>query len=818
MICFFLIATSSVTAQKTLNGDDIKNGLLIPYTNYFTDYREMVYTQFNKSQYLTGDDIWFTAWVFNPVNKQPLFRTSKLYVELWSAGKKLISRKILYIKEGTASNFMHVEDTLAPGTYCFRAYTNWMRNFYDDKDFNIPLTILGPTIKNMTTNNTVVKNNNPAVKETPQPITKSEYDIQFLPESGHFIEGVENVIGIKVTDNYGHGVLAKGRVFASDNKEIASYTTNQQGMTNFKISETVNTAYRSVIELPDGTSRELKLPQTEKQGVAINIKTNSEDEVLARLQINPLARALNQSYILMIHANGVTYHYYKINFTANPEVQFSMKKNDLANGIIYVTLFNEDIKPIAERVFYNQNTTIRGSLSLKSSTLSNDTIKLSVSASDSSSNVQIAKLSFSILPSGTLMNRFTTSLLAESRLRPALRGDIENPGYYFENYDSIHQTALDNLMMIKGWRKYDWETITKNVLNHYKYIEETGFMVNGIVKNWIKNKPELKSKVTLISPQNNFMLITDVDNDGKFSFNNLYLADSTNVIAAASSIGGANWNRVLDFSLFETRLEAPEFNQNIARSLNQGTINVDIPNMTKGIIRLGEVLITAKKKDPFESNYFVSIMSRKLEMNEESYNRFRNLEQLLLVYFNVKVILDANGNTNFDMSRGSVVSYNLPPPLPIMTVDGARISDPVQFLSFPISLIEAVAVDKSNTTGGVWGSNGVIAITIRKNKILEQTGDDTNLKRMTVKGYAPAKEFYEPKYLITPENPDFARYSTINWKPEVITDTTGKASFNIYVPHTIKSIFVRAEGINNSGLIFLHDEKITLSGRESNDN
>src|ERR1035437_1744691 len=101
LIVFLVLATISVIAQKTLTGDEIKSGLVTPYTNYFTDYREMVYTQFNKSQFLTGDDIWFTAWVLSAVNKQSIFNTSKLYVELWSAEKKMISRNILYVKGGT---------------------------------------------------------------------------------------------------------------------------------------------------------------------------------------------------------------------------------------------------------------------------------------------------------------------------------------------------------------------------------------------------------------------------------------------------------------------------------------------------------------------------------------------------------------------------------------------------------------------------------------------------------------------------------------------------------------------------------------------
>ena len=814
LVTLFVFAAFQLSAQKTLTEDVIKTRLLTPYDNYFTADREMVYTQFNKSQYLRGDDIWFTSWVLNPANKQLSFTTSKLYVELWSSAKKLISRKILSVKGGTASNFMHVADTLAPGTYCFRAYTNWMRNFYDDKDFNVPVTILAPTVKKVNPDNSAALKNEALLKGTLKSGIISDYDIQFLPESGHFIEGIDNVFGVKITDAVGHGVKTTGKVSDADNNEIATYTTNQLGMSNFTIAESPNMVYHSNIVLPDGTTREVKLPQTEKQGVGININACRPNVVWVRLQINPVARALNQSYILMIHANGVMYNNYKISFKSASSIQFKLNKKDLGNGIIYATLFNQDFKPIAERVFYNQNTIIKGKLSLTTSALSNDSIKLTVKASDSSSKAQIAKLSFSVLPGGTLMNNFTTSLLSESGLRPVLKGDIENPDYYFEKNNTEHLLALDNLMMIQGWRKYDWQDITKKGTVQYTYPQENGFTINGSIKNWLKNRPELNSRILLFSPQNNILSSLPVDNEGKFRFANLYLSDSSYVIASASSVKGANWNRVLQTSIPETFLDAPDFAQVIAPPVKQETIDDEIPKLTKGVIQLGEVLITAKRKDPFSSSIYLSLMSHQFEVTKDNYIFYNTLTELLAGVFSVYVTKGQNEQYSFAMGHGLAPSQT-----PILTVDGSMVF-PDEFLSVPVSMIEAVAVDRSGTTGGsIHGLNGIIAITTRTKPLgFEMTADNTNLKRLIVKGYAAPKEYFEPKYLISPENPDYSRYATVYWKPEVVTDSTGTASFRFVVPKPIKSIYIKAEGINFEGLIFLHEEKLALQGRENSDN
>ena len=57
------------------------------------------------------------------------------------------------------------------------------------------------------------------------------------------------------------------------------------------------------------------------------------DVIWVRLQINKLTQSLKQSYILMIHANGIMYFNYQIGFASGSTVQLKIKKKDLGNGI-----------------------------------------------------------------------------------------------------------------------------------------------------------------------------------------------------------------------------------------------------------------------------------------------------------------------------------------------------------------------------------------------------------------------------------------------------------------------------------------------------
>jgi hypothetical protein len=248
--------------------------------------------------------------------------------------------------------------------------------------------------------------------------------------------------------------------------------------------------------------------------------------------------------------------------------------------------------------------------------------------------------------------------------------------------------------------------------------------------------------------------------------------------------------------------------------------------MTKGVIRLGEVVITGQKKNPFNNDIYVGSMSRKFEVTKDNYKIYADVEHILMVYFNVRVSIDPlTHERKFDMGRGDL-RFNLgsapdgpttPPPLPpVLMIDGMQVSDIDELLSIPMNTIESIAVDKSGTNFVKGGEdNGLIAITTRTNAIEEVNNDEImNFKKVIVKGYATPREYFEPKYLLQPEDPNYAKYATIYWKPEIVTDTTGVASFKFNVPQPIKSIIIRTEGISYEGLVFLHDELIALPKRD----
>ena len=823
-----LVAGVSV-AQKVIDDPLIDKKLFKPYEVYFHGDREWVYTHLNKSAYIHGDDIWFTSYVLNPANKQLNIATSKLYVELWSPEKKLLSRKILFVKEGTTNHYIHLSDSLAPGSYCFRAYTTWMRNFYSENDLSSVITVLGQNklLENSSAVNQNIKSVDPKdLKGFQKPFRSSnslsgsvpDYDIQLLPESGNLLEGADNLLGINATDPNGNGIKITGTAFSADNQEITDFSTNEYGMSSFTIPHTTNQQYIVKVNLPDGTTRDLQVPKAEPKGVIIQINPFRPDAVWLRVQTNDITRQLNKTYTVMIHANGVLFKNYRFRFSKDNAMQFKIKKEEMKSGIIYATIFDENQTPLAERIFYNQDTAIQGKLTLKVEPLANDSVKINIQITDSIGSPEFSKLSISVLPGDTRSNYFNNSLLSESILRPALHGTIENPNSYFEKNDFDHSVAINNLLLTQGWRKYDWPTILRDTIPKFTFPFEEAFSVEGSVKNWLKNKLDAKSKVSLFSPLNKLFLTAPVDNAGTFKFDQVYLADSTWVMTSAVSDKGKDWNRALLMSIPEYSMGVPDIQPTFnIQSKEVKEVMDDIPQLTKDVIQLPEMVVTAQKITPFSDTIYVGATDKVVEVTKDNYRQFDNMQMLLMIKFNVSTEYSEDGGSSgyyFNTGRGGLsLTASAKDLQPIMMIDGMKIYDAQEILDLPIEYVEAVSVNKDGFGGGIGASGGVISVITRKTPFFVNNAQATNMKRLMVQGYASPVKYFEPKYLIQPGTIAYNRYAAIFWKPDLITDAKNTASFNFYVPIEIKTLTIRAEGISFDGKIFLHEQKLALPGR-----
>ena len=121
-----------------------QSSFLKSYTDYTEASREIIHVHLNKSAYLEGEDIGFTAYVFDKSTKQPSLSTTNLYVNLVDDTNNVVKKALLKVDNGVASNVFTIDTTLTTGNYTFKAYTNWMRNFNERNYFEEHIEIINP--------------------------------------------------------------------------------------------------------------------------------------------------------------------------------------------------------------------------------------------------------------------------------------------------------------------------------------------------------------------------------------------------------------------------------------------------------------------------------------------------------------------------------------------------------------------------------------------------------------------------------------------------------------------------------------------------
>jgi len=208
----------------------------------------------------------------------------------------------------------------------------------------------------------------------------------------------------------------------------------------------------------------------------------------------------------------------RINFAVKTAVSAEIKTQELPTGILQVTLFTADWKPVAERIVFINNHDYEFFPSIRTTTKGLDKRKknvLEVEVGDTVlSNMSIA------ITDGDLPKDKSSDIISRLLLSSELKGNIYNPAYYFSsNADSVSH-HLDLVMMTNGWRKYKWEDIVAGKLPQLKYQRDSDYLqIRGKVFGSAFERNGLGKSMNVIlqakDSSKQFLFLT-VEPDGSF--------------------------------------------------------------------------------------------------------------------------------------------------------------------------------------------------------------------------------------------------------------------------------------------------------------
>jgi hypothetical protein len=753
--------------------------------------QEKIHIHFDKSVYNTGETIWFKAYLKS--QNYPSRISTNLYTELLDESGKLIERKKSPIYEATAAGSFELPQKLNGKGVVFRAYTTWQLNFDSTAVFNQYLNIAS----------------SPTSSELPG---ERKLTLRFFPEGGDLIIDLNSVVAFSSSDERGFPANVSGIVKDGSGKPVTTFVSVHDGMGTFNLVPKSNEAYTA--EWQDGSGRvhQTNLPRAKPSGVSFHVadKGSYISYVISRSEdVIPSQKKLR----IIAQMHGRLFYRAAMSLEESSIISGIIRSDSLTTGIIQLTVFDNDWKPLAERIlFLNQNdfsfhTLINadsGNLNKRGKNIIEievpDTIKtnLSVSVTDAALSEK-------------LENIYTGFLLTVD-----LRGYIHNPAYYFSLPDDSVKQHLDLLMLTHGWRKYNWEDIAANKFPVLKYLPEQYLTlkgkVNGIPAVQLPSASQLNLILQTKDSARQFVSVP-VNKSGEFYLDGLIFYDTVSVFYTFNANKKLSNTAIVDFireqnPVLKAGIDAdwvlrmtgikPELSR--INFFSQKRTQV-IPELNKKIKTLEEVIVRshirqqdARLDDKYASGLFQSGNSKLFNVISDpdaisKSNAFHYLQGQIAG-------LEINGS-------GRDYTLNWRGDTPAIFLDERQLAgwEIPDIAIIPISEIALIKVFSPPFVGAFGnGASGAIAIYLKKGG----DGDTTRRKGLikgTVIGYSSWKQFYSPDYAtFNPLHEVEDVRSTLYWQPYVLTDKENrKVRLEFYNNDVTTSYRIVIEGMNEQG-------------------
>lgn len=781
---------------------------------------EKVYLHTDKPHYILNDTIWIKAYGIIETGKDDPEKTPSvpLYVELLQERvAPYVSRIIMKLDKGLGQGDIVLPRGLRPGVYTLRAYTEWMKNFGEEAFFekNIWVGELGDGWEFINQN--------------------SKLNLSFFPEGGYLVEDIESKVGFKATNVIGKGTDVLGYILNSKMDTVLRFESEHLGMGSFDFTPKANEIYEIRAKSADQDWIRFNFQDIQPKGYVMKIDPlYSEEE--AKISVfhnkNPNPKSL---HLLGLSKGKVVFR--KDLDADKRENTFVLDKEDFLPGLITFTLMDEETNLLAERlVYFLPFAQASGNFRTEKADYSpKEMVRMDIEVLDEFGMPIVGDFSVSVTDAYQVMHlENSQNIVSYLQLSSELKGELEQPTYYFNAENPNAEKYLDNLLLTQGWRKFSWENLAKlNESPAYQF--ESGLTVSGRVSK-LNNKPiEEVHKLTMLVNHwygDPIVYEGETDKSGKFTFLGMDYQDTVGIFLQAylekeKAKGKKTEIKRNEVDIFEKEIPKPKIASLIG--LPQVDQFVDYEDYLVTVkearnlmeqfvlnkeIELGEVTVRGRRSDQIPDTRTIQYNDRpelSMLVNEEYYYGYQNVYQLIRGRFpGVAVVGDVFNMTSppaIIMRGGSISGPGSGRP----TVGGASIfidgspASPELAATIPVVEIERVDILRSLSRSAVFGALGAGGVV----NILTKTGNpNRNYSEVdilgnattVIQGYAPIREFYVPPMVPDINAPIAIDYrSTIFWLSFVESDMRGKLYLEFPLSEGRSEVKVSLEGLSKKG-------------------
>ena len=622
------------------------------------------------------------------------------------------------------------------------------------------------------------KKNIPVVqKTTSKTATKITVipSVQFFPEGGDAINGLPSRVAFAANDQYGRPVKIKGVILNNKNTVVDSIRTEHDGMGSVRIVYAKGDSYTAKWTDEQNNVHTNPLPAAKESGVSVEIANGAGKKAFVIRRTDDVPDNMKQLHVVATMHQQVVY---MANASLDQSVTIggAIPTGELVSGVLQITIFSSDWKPLAERICYvnNNDATFEPEVGFTSLGLGKrgaNTIQISMPDST------IGNLSLAITDKG-IGSDSSSNIISRLLLEGSLKGTVYRPQYYFQDSTAVVAKHLDLVMLTHGWRRFNWEAIVAGQMPQIKYPAETDYLtfsgkIYGATPMQLRGAGNLfailRGKDSAQQP-----LMVPIKPDGTFEDPTVVLFDSTKIFYQFTnkSFGDISEVRFLNSVLpAQRRIELDRLKLVLLDTAGNARLRyladqeARLRDLLKGNTLQG-VTVTTKAKTPLQklderyaTAMFQSGDAYQFDLTNDPLS---NAYQSIFTYLQGKVaglqITTGGSGTSLSWRGGAPTVY----------LDEIQ-SDVDQLGNTPVTNIAYVKVFRPPFMGGFNGANGAIAIYTKKggDQVIDK---GKGMPSKTVIGYTAIREFYSPNYgTIDPRNEAQDVRSTLYWAPTILT-------------------------------------------------
>ncbi|MES1216485.1 MAG: hypothetical protein ABUT20_13295 [Bacteroidota bacterium] len=772
-ILLFIFSLSVLNSMlRAQQGIDVIQKQFQDYTQ--NNPQEKLFVHTDKSVYVAGEIIWFKVYVTDARFHIPIDLSKVAYLEILDKSNTPVLQAKIELEKGSGNGSFLLPASIGSGNFLLRAYTRWMKNTGADIYFEKPITIIN-TLRNFSPPATV-----PAIK----------YDIQFFPEGGNLVAGIESKVAFKIADQYGKGVDCGGVLLNGKNDTLLNFKTSHFGIGNFKFTPKPGEAYKALVKVRVDSSVAVGLPAVYDKGYVMHLDDAGNSLTVTVSSANQPA---GDVVYLLSHTRQ------KINFAeaktiSGDKATFSIDKKTIGEGVTTLTVFNQFKQPVCERLYFKrpelQHLDIKTDQDVYAK---RNKVTLDIAADKNDAT----DLSLSVYRTDSLQSADKSDILGYLWLSSDLKGNIESPWYYF-NPGAEEDIAADNLMLTQGWRRFKWDDVLMSKKPTFEFLPEyEGHIITGKIMNKQSGQPAKNIMAYLSAPAKKYQFTADVSNeDGMVQFNTKDFIGTEQLVVQTNTRSDSNYSVVI-LNPFAEKFSGTQLPQlTIPASIQNHLLYQSINSQVQSTY-LNDSM--NRFYYPFtDTNHFFGPPEK--TYNLDDYTRFTTMEEVLREYVMEVAPRKQGHKFHLFMLENAHEFFDQDP---LVLVDGVPFFDMDSVLAIDPLKIRKIELLSKKYFYGPLGSTGILSYSTYKGD-LDGIRLDPNALVIEYEGLQLQREFYSPVYETSLQKnsrtPDFR--SLLFWAPDIKTNNEGKEKISFYTSDLEGKYFIMIQGVSANGKIF----------------